>query len=744
MDSLGDYYTWSNKHVDGIIYSRIDRVLGNVDWFQLNLDSTLTIMDPGISDHALLCLSEHVHMQTPLMKSHFKFLNCVTHMPNFSDSVAQSWNVPLNGKPMFVLWQKLLRLQPVLRKLSKHITGINITLTKARDDLTQAHILLLLDRMNPHHITQVKRYTEEVIKWSDMEEQMLRQKSKIDWLRLGDGNNRYFHASVKAKQRQCVLRAIYREDGTVITTHQDIEQEVLNLYGNLMGTADTHLMGIDIVAMRVGPQVTSEQRDLLLAPIQESEIILALKSIGDLKAPGLDGYGAYFFKTTWSITKKDVIAAVMEFFYENNIYIAINNTLVTLIPKHSAAKTIKEYRLISCCTTIFKIISKILTMRLCKVMNSIVNTRQAAFVPGQHIHDHILLAYELIRGYSRKGGTPKCMMQLDLQKAYDTVDWLALQHILREIGLPNQFIKWIMLGITSVSYKFNIHGRYTSFMRAKRGLRQGDPISPLLFVIVMEYLHRILQQLTKIPDINFHSKCENLYIINLRFVELVMAKLHAFSTSTGLVVNPSKCKVYYGGVDDTTKRNIREATSFDDGSLPFRYLGVPLTSKKLSIHHYMPLIDRIVDRIHSWSAKLLSHAGRLQLIRRVTFDVANYWMQCLPLPKKVILKINAICRSFLWSGGVTITKKSPIAWDHLCTPTAHGGLNLISLEEWNQANLAKLLWNINSKADSLWIKWIHSYYIQNDQLMTMLVNNSCSWIWKAILKQRDSLLHIQG
>jgi hypothetical protein len=251
-----------------------------------------------------------------------------------------------------------------------------------------------------------------------------------------------------------------------------------------MGTADTHLMGIDIVAMRAGPQVTNEQRDLLLAPIQEGEILLALKSIGDLKAPGLDGYSAYFFKATWSIIKKDVIAAVMEFFYENNIYSAINSTLVTLIPKHSATKTIKEYRPISCCTTIFKIISKIMTMRLCKVMNSIVNTSQAAFVPGQHIHDHILLAYELIRGYNKKGGTPKCMMQLYLQKAYDTVDWLALQHILREIRLPNQFIQWVMLGVTSVSYKFNIHGRYASFMKAKRGLRQEDPISSLLFVIV--------------------------------------------------------------------------------------------------------------------------------------------------------------------------------------------------------------------------------------------------------------------
>jgi hypothetical protein len=133
-----------------------------------------------------------------------------------------------------------------------------------------------------------------------------------------------------------------------------------------------------------------------------------------------------------------------------------------------------------------------MTLRFSKVLGSIINTSQAAFVPGQHIHDHILLTYELIRGYSRKGGTSKCMMQFDLQKAYDNVDWHALQHIFIEIGLPSQFIQWIMLGVTSVSYKFSIHGRHTSFLKAKRGLRQGDPISPLLFVIVVEYLHRIL------------------------------------------------------------------------------------------------------------------------------------------------------------------------------------------------------------------------------------------------------------
>ncbi|XP_045791547.1 uncharacterized protein LOC123886260 [Trifolium pratense] len=276
MNSLGDYYTWSNKHVDGIIYSRIDRVLGNVDWFQLNLDSTLTNMDPGISDHALLCLKGHDNAIST-SKSQFKFLNCVTTMADFTDCVSRCWNEPLDGRPMFVLWRKLLRLQPVIRKLSRPVKSINITLEKARENLRQAHSRLLQDRMNPFNIIAVKEYTEEVIKWSDMEEQMLQQKAKIEWLRLGDGNNKYFHASIKTKQTQCELRTLYREDGTMVTTHEDIEQEVLSLYGNLMGKADTNLEGIDIVAMRDGPQITNDQKELLLAPIMEDEILRAPK-----------------------------------------------------------------------------------------------------------------------------------------------------------------------------------------------------------------------------------------------------------------------------------------------------------------------------------------------------------------------------------------------------------------------------------------------------------------------------------
>lgn len=149
-----------------------------------------------------------------------------------------------------------------------------------------------------------------------------------------------------------------------------------------MGKANENLVGIDIVSMREGPQLSADQKRVFGVSVTEIETVQALKDIADLKAPGVDGLGAKFNKASWSIANHDVIAAVMEFFTHNLTYQAVNSTLVSLIPKDNAGTTIKDFRPISCCTIIYKLISKVLTGRMSKVMTSIINQSQAAFVLG--------------------------------------------------------------------------------------------------------------------------------------------------------------------------------------------------------------------------------------------------------------------------------------------------------------------------------------------------------------------------
>lgn len=157
------------------------------------------------------------------------------------------------------------------------------------------------------------------------------------------------------------------------------------------------------------------------------------------------------YKACRHIIKGDVIATMQEFFQKGMLSKVSNNTIVTLIPKTDRAKTIREFRPIAGCTTFYKIISKILTSRLGKVLNEVIHESQATFVPGKSIHNHILLAFELLKGYLRKGWAPRCMLHIDLQKAYDIVNWNSLEYMLYEIGLPHKFIDEIMLGTTTVT-----------------------------------------------------------------------------------------------------------------------------------------------------------------------------------------------------------------------------------------------------------------------------------------------------
>lgn len=197
-----------------------------------------------------------------------------------------------------------------------------------------------------------------------------------------------------------------------------------------------------------------------------------------------------------------------------------------------------------------------------------------------------------------------------------------------------------------VSYKFQVNGVHTRVVQAKRGLRQRDPLSPLLFVLIMEYMNRLLNKLKKIPNFNFHSKCEKMGLTYLNFaddvlqftrgdhqsVQLVMQMFDEFSKSTGLIVNQAKCKVYFGNMQAKSEQMIQNTNGFIACCLSFMYLGIPLTSKKLNITHYLPLIEKIVGRITHSSSRLLTFGGRTQLIKSVLFALTNYLLKCLPLP----------------------------------------------------------------------------------------------------------------
>lgn len=136
-------------------------------------------------------------------------------------------------------------------------------------------------------------------------------------------------------------------------------------------------------------------------------------------------------------------------------------------------------RPIAYCTTIYKLILKIITSKLRKVINLVVDESQYAFMLDNIIHDNVIMAHELLKGYTKKHIFPRCVIQMDIQKAYDTMEWSTMEVIICEMNFPGKFIKWIIIGVSTIYYKYSIDDQNTNLLKARRGLRLGDPVSPL-------------------------------------------------------------------------------------------------------------------------------------------------------------------------------------------------------------------------------------------------------------------------
>lgn len=197
MDNLDDYFTWCNKHIIGTIYSRIDRVLGNNEWYQSNLDTILNNLPPNVSDHALLCVSKRI--KEKMTQKHLKFTNCLVDMESYDKVIKNSWMAPIKGSPMYVLWHKQKRLKTVLKQFSKPLSTLKKDILKAIEELQKAQHDSAVNRMDPQQIQKIKQLTEKVIQHNQIKERILMQRDKVDWLRKGDDNNSFFFATIKTK-----------------------------------------------------------------------------------------------------------------------------------------------------------------------------------------------------------------------------------------------------------------------------------------------------------------------------------------------------------------------------------------------------------------------------------------------------------------------------------------------------------------------------------------------------------------
>ncbi|CAN1177469.1 LINE-1 reverse transcriptase homolog [Linum perenne] len=467
------------------------------------------------------------------------------------------------------------------------------------------------------------------------------------------------------------------------------------------------------------------------------------------KAPGPDGFNAFFYKNSWSVTGDEVVETVRYFMEKGVMPSAVNSVILALIPKKTQAAEMKDFRLISWCNVLYKIVSKVLANRLSVVLPDLISNAQTAFVKGRKIGDGILMAHELLKNYKKSGVSPRCAMKVDLMKAFDSVEWKFVLNTLRAMQVPQQFVSWIEVCFQSTMLSININGTLKGYFPARRGLRQGDPISPYLFVIFMEVLSCLFHRAIKSRSFQFHPQCKAVGLSHLSFADdlLIFTKaneeaikgvteiLREFHSYSGLQFNPDKSTIYMAGIQGVEAERLVRISGFVEENLPFKYLGMPLTAGKLRRCDCKALVDKITRRVTDWKARKLSYAGKVQLIDTVLGGTLQYWMSNFVLPSSLIKEVEKICSSFLWGFEVG-QGKAKVAWNIVAMPKAEGGLGVKDFRSWNSANIIRHIWAILSQAGSLWIAWLNAYRLKGRSFW-LVRSTSGSWHWKRLLKLRE-------
>ncbi|KAL8472289.1 hypothetical protein ACS0TY_029490 [Phlomoides rotata] len=184
---------------------------------------------------------------------------------------------------------------------------------------------------------------------------------------------------------------------------------------------------------------------------------------------------------------------------------------------------------------------------------------------------------------------------------------------------------------------------------------------------------------------------------------------------------------------------VLERVGFSEGQLPVRYLGVPLALSTVKVSSYDVLINRLTDNIRKWSSNTLSYAGRLELIRSVVQGICCYWLSVLPMPATIIKRIESICKTYLWG-----SRRGLVAWEDVCRPKNRGGLGLRDLTTWNSALLAKIIWDVHNKKDSIWIKWVSEQYLNGRTIWDFVPRKTDSKLMRFVAGVRDDFVQIVG
>ncbi|XP_072061976.1 uncharacterized protein [Arachis hypogaea] len=699
MGAIGRRFTWYRKVKGGVqVAKKLDRAVINQDWRLMFPEAYTEVLARLHSDHCPLFT--RCKMEKRAIKGHrpFRFQAAWMTHPLFRNVVDTAWN---RGAPDVV--KCLLEVQKDATSFNKKVFG-NIFVKKRELERLLNDVQITLESREDQQLRIKEQVLHQELNDVLLQEELLwYQKSREQWVRCGDRNTKFFHLQTVIRRKRNKIHGLFLEDGSWATETTTLEMAANSFFQKLFSTRED--IDLDAMGPFPCPSLSTEACQKLVEPVTSEEVKRAVMTMSSFKAPGPDGFQAIFYKEFWDSLSNDVCGLVKRAFEGEPLNAAIFDTLIVLIPKVEVPSSLREFRPISLCNVIYKIVTKVLVNRFRPFLSEIIGPLQGGFIPGRGTTENIIIAQEIMhfmRNTKSRKGT--MAFKIDLEKAYDRVDWRFLEATLVRFGFPKATINLILNCVTSSSLAVLWNGNRLQNFNPKRGLRQGDPMSPYLFVLCMEMLacfisHRVsqglwnpvavsrngprLSHLMFADDLLLFCKASKAQVIE------VMHCLDLFSRASGLKVNLHKSKAQCSKrVSERRKEVLSGVSNIRFCNDLGKYLGINIGHARASRKMAQEIIEKISRKLSS------QETGK-----------------GLPL----------------------------VRWEVAITPKKAGGLGIRDTSCANMALMGKLVWDCLNNSEKLWVQVLKHKYLRNQSGMNGNSKNSSSATWKNIVSAYEHL-----
>ncbi|CAN6587433.1 unnamed protein product [Malus baccata var. baccata] len=750
LDFNGPAFTWRGMRNGSLVEERLDRGLCNRIWQDVWPNTTVTHGTVLGSDHCPIIIQTEPN--TRKGKKLFRFEAFWAKEADCLEVVRRSWDCREGGGAQ-VRWQKKIndcRSQLIRWSRNKF---------KRRSYMID-HLLAQLGELQKNWGPQ----REEILEKSKLidtlwaqEESFWQQRSRVKWLKEGDANTKFFHQTTLQRRRRNKVLKIRNSAGDWVENPTQVRRLVDEHFLNSFRSEGDRNWGTMLDCLN--PMVTEEMNAALMAPVLEEEIKTAALGMGGLKAPGPDGFQGVFYHTFWENIVGDVNDLVYSMIMGQDYPRNLNSTHIVLIPKVQNPEMVSQFRPISLCNYSYKILSKVLANRLKPILTGIISPMQNAFVAGRQIQDNIGIAHEVFHFLKTRKAKRRFEVgiKLDMQKAYDRVEWDFLDAVMERMGFGIAWRKLIMGCVSSVNFAVLLNGQPGEKFAPSRGLRQGDPLSPYLFLLVGEVLSRLIQgaverrQLDGVKLSGAGPIISHIFFADDTLIFLkadtkncnnLVALLKDYCKASGQAINMQKSSVFFGNnVPSSLSEELGNILGMPVVDNPGSYLGVPALwgrSKKLGLAYVK---GRILGKLQGWKQSMLSRAGKEVLIKAVVQAIPAYPMNIFKFPATLCKQLDVLIAKFWWGDSGERRKIHWVSMETLGLPKHLGGMGFRNFQEFNDALLAKQCWRLIADPDSLWAQVMKARYFPNCSFLDASKGGRASWAWSSLLVGRELILN---